>query len=179
METYVINFFTIGYEASDISDFIRTLKAAGVETLADVRDVTVSRKKGFSKNILRERLAENGIAYTHFRSLGDPKPGREAARRGEFELFRKIYGEHVNKPESQEAIKQLAEIAKQKLTCLMCYERDPKECHRTIVANHLADYGLISFELFVDKRDKYEQHPEKLPSHSSCKSASSPQLGIL
>lgn len=175
----MINFFTIGYEASDISDFIRTLKAAGVETLADVRDVTVSRKKGFSKNLLRERLAENGIGYTHFRSLGDPKPGREAARRGDFELFRKIYGEHVNKQESREAIKQLAEIAKQKLTCLMCYERDPKECHRTIVANHLADYGLISFELFVDKRDKYEQHPEKLPSHSSCKSASASQFGIL
>jgi uncharacterized protein (DUF488 family) len=157
--------YTIGYEGSNIFDFISTLKSAGVHTLADVRQVTVSRKKGFSKNGLRELLAENQIAYVHFKELGDPKPGREAARRGDFTDFRRIYGEHISGAAAQSALEDLAKVASKNLTCMMCYERDPRECHRTIVANHLTEYGLCSFDLFVDKREKYEQHPEKLPSH--------------
>ena len=53
--------FTVGYEGTDIDRFVRTLKAVGVEKLADVRAVAVSRKAGFSKTKLASRLAEEGI----------------------------------------------------------------------------------------------------------------------
>lgn len=66
--------FTVGYEGTDIDRFVRTLKAAGVQQLADVRAVAVSRKPGFSKKKLAARLAEEGIEYLHFVALGDPKP---------------------------------------------------------------------------------------------------------
>jgi uncharacterized protein (DUF488 family) len=57
--------YTVGYEGTDIDKFVAALKTAGVEMFADVRAVALSRKKGFSKTILRARLDAEGIAYTH------------------------------------------------------------------------------------------------------------------
>ena len=51
--------YTIGYEGVDIDCFVATLRTVGVTLLADVRAVAVSRKKGFSKNGLRERLSRS------------------------------------------------------------------------------------------------------------------------
>ncbi len=157
--------YTIGYEGVDIDRFLATLNIAGVKTLADVRDVPLSRKKGFSKNVLRAHLAEAGIDYIHFRSLGDPKPGREAARRGDFDNFRKIFGAHIEGHEAQAALRDLARTARRSLTCMMCFERSPIHCHRSIVAEHLLTFSYTKFDLFVDRLDYYEQNPEKLPSN--------------
>lgn len=55
--------YTIGYEGTDIERFVKTLTAVGVEAVADVRAVPLSRKKGFSKNSLREHLESAGIKY--------------------------------------------------------------------------------------------------------------------
>ena len=78
--------FTIGYEGADVDRFLTTLKDAGVATLADVRAVALSRKRGFSKSALRDALAHQGIGYEHFIKLGTPKEGRQAARAGAQEL---------------------------------------------------------------------------------------------
>ena len=52
---------TIGYEASTQADVIGRLKAAGVETVVDVRAIAASRRAGFSKTILAASLAEAGL----------------------------------------------------------------------------------------------------------------------
>src|SRR5215217_2407043 len=87
--------FTIGYEGADVDRFLTTLKDSGVATLADVRAVALSRKRGYSKNALRTALEANGIDYRHFIQLGTPKSGREAARAGNGELMRRIYCHEV------------------------------------------------------------------------------------
>lgn len=66
--------YTIGYEGTDIERFVQTLKAVGIEVLADVRAVALSRKKGFSKTALRNNLAEAGIEYIHLNALGTRSP---------------------------------------------------------------------------------------------------------
>jgi hypothetical protein len=71
--------YTIGYESTDIDRFVTTLKTAGIERVADVRTVALSRKRGFSKKALAARLEAEEIQYLHFIELGDPRPGREAA----------------------------------------------------------------------------------------------------
>jgi len=48
--------YTIGYEQTEIGSFIGTLKEVGIELLADVRAVALSRKKGFSKTALCHHL---------------------------------------------------------------------------------------------------------------------------
>lgn len=130
---------TIGYEGTVIDEFVETLKRAGVTVLADVRAVALSRKPGFSKTRLRERLESEGIRYVHYIDLGDPKPGREAAREGRMNAFRSIYGEHLSTDAAQNALDALVKIAHNDVVCLLCFERDPSTCHRSIVADALRE----------------------------------------
>src|SRR5690348_1866734 len=105
--------FTVGYEGTDIERFVQTLKVAGIQQLADVRAVAVSRKSGFSKKKLAARLSHEGVQYFHFVSLGDPKSGREAARAGEFDLFRSIYGAHIQTNEARVALRELIDTVQE------------------------------------------------------------------
>ena len=65
--------FTIGYEGADLKEFLTVLKNAGTDVLLDVRELPMSRRKGFSKNALKAALAEVGIDYRHEKRLGSPK----------------------------------------------------------------------------------------------------------
>jgi len=142
--------FTIGYEGADSDRFRMTLKDAGIRLLADVRAVALSRKRGFSKNVLREGLETEGIGYRHFRELGTPKPGREAARAGDAALMRRIFCDEVLATEAaRDALDSLAELAREQPICLLCFERDPAGCHRRIVAERLSERGLTVTDLFV------------------------------
>jgi uncharacterized protein (DUF488 family) len=120
--------FTIGYEGAVIEDFIASLIAVGVEVLIDVRDIPLSRKRGFSKRALAGNIEGVGIEYRHLVELGDPKPGRDAAKRGDFSEFARIYKKHLTRREAQEALKETLGVALSAKACLLCYERDPLEC---------------------------------------------------
>lgn len=137
--------FTIGYEGADIDHFLATLTDAGVMHVLDIRDVPASRKRGFSKSALSSALAGHAIEYTHLKPLGDPKPGREAMRRDDYDAFLDIYSAHVEQPAAQAALKEAANIAMAKPSVLLCYERDPKQCHRTLVAGLMKE--LASFTI--------------------------------
>ena len=129
---------TIGYEGADIGAFLDALTDAGVETLIDVREVALSRKKGFSKTQLGIALAARGIRYVHLRGLGDPKPGREAARAGNYPLFRRLFTAHLRTATAQADLAAAAMLVQTQRSCLMCFEADHEQCHRTIVADALA-----------------------------------------
>lgn len=157
-------FFTVGYEGTDIDRFVETLKLARIRQLIDVRAVAISRKKGFSKKKLAERLAAEGIDYLHLIELGDPKPGREAARKGHYDDFRRIYTEHLEGPTAQIALGTLIHHVSKAPTSLLCFERDPKVCHRMIVAESVKRaLGFVVFHLYADEPKKYERHAAELP----------------
>ncbi|OYX65761.1 MAG: hypothetical protein B7Y88_07580 [Sphingomonadales bacterium 32-64-17] len=128
---------TIGYEKANLSDFIATLQLGNIDILVDIRDRAQSRRPGFSKSRLSSALEEAGIAYLHFRELGDPKEGREAARQGDFAKFRRIFSNVLSSERAQQALAKLEELASQSEICLMCYERDQATCHRKIVSDCL------------------------------------------
>ena len=165
--------YTIGYEGTDIERFVQTLRIVGVEQLVDVRAVALSRKKGFSKNGLRDRLEAEGIRYVHLVALGDPKDGREAARAGRYDQFRKIYNKHLSGAAAQAELKNLASLVVTKPTCLMCFERDPAECHRSIVAADLPSTETL--HLFADEPDRYVRNASKLPGRRSYQGAPAAQ----
>lgn len=125
--------FTIGYEGATQADFVACLLQAGVTLLADVRAVPLSRRPGFSKNVLAAALREGGIGYVGFKALGTPPDGREAARKGRHADLARIYGAQLDLPEAQLAAQQLAEMAQDQPTALLCFERDPACCHRTLL----------------------------------------------
>lgn len=156
--------FTIGYEGTDIERFVRTLQAVGIDTVADVRAVPLSRKKGFSKNVLRDRLEEVGIGYMPVQELGDPKPGRDAAKSGDYKTFRTIYSSYIDQPEQVDVVRRLAAAAKGKNVCLLCFERDPATCHRFIVGERMESHGFQMFHLYADDPQRYLRNRDKLPS---------------
>jgi uncharacterized protein (DUF488 family) len=159
--------YTIGYEATDIDRFIETLKVVGIKILADVRAVALSRKKGFSKTALKQRLEREGIEYRHFIALGDPKPGRQAARDGRHADFHRIYAKHLAAEDAQAALSSLKAVAWNSPSCLLCFERDPTLCHRKIIAEELKSFGAEVFDLFGDNPSRYVHHAAKLPRHRS------------
>jgi uncharacterized protein (DUF488 family) len=130
---------TIGYEGVTIQEFVIALQRASVGIIIDVRDVPLSRKKGFSKNQLADTLRVHGIQYVHLKGLGDPKEGREAARAGNYPLFTKIFAKHLRSNVAIEALDHAATLVRGQHACLMCFEADYERCHRTIVASHLAE----------------------------------------
>lgn len=133
-----MDLFTIGYEGVHIDAFVQTLKRADVATLVDVRAVAVSRRPGFSKTALGLRMASEGLGYIHLRDLGDPKPGREAARAGRHREFERIYDAHLATPEATLALDEAARLAIRSPIALMCFEADARFCHRTVIARRLA-----------------------------------------
>lgn len=138
--------YTIGYEGADIDTFLKTLCEQGIETLVDVRELPLSRKKGFSKNRLREALQLVGIGYIHMKSLGDPKEGRLAARAGDYEQFERIFTSHLRTPDAQRSLHELAEIVKSTTACLLCFERCHTGCHRSIVVDELTKTTRVQVE---------------------------------
>ena len=137
---------TIGYEGANLPDFIETLKTSGVKLLIDIRELPLSRKKGFSKNALREAVESAGIGYRHYRQLGDPKPGRDAAKSGDIETFRHIFGEHMQQPETRDTIESLVPVVSEGGVCLLCFERCHRECHRAIVASELSKMAEVRLD---------------------------------
>jgi len=128
-----LRIFTIGYEGASQADFIAALQTAGVKRVIDVRAVPNSRRPGFSKTPLRNALAEAGIDYVHLRALGTPADGRAAARAGRHADLIRIYAGQLELPEAMAQGAQMVELALERPSALLCYERDPAGCHRTLL----------------------------------------------
>ena len=136
--------WTIGYEQARLDDVIAALTGAGVELLADVRALPLSRRPGFSKTALAGAMAEAGIAYRHMKPLGTPAEGRAAARRGDHAALADIYAGQLELPEALAAMAELRALASDKRTALLCYERDAAECHRRLLIEAaLAEFAVV------------------------------------
>ncbi len=96
---------------------------------------------------MARQLAAAGIAYQDFAALGTPQAGRDAAKHHDRTAFAAIYEAHLQTPAAQAALADLAKAAQAQVTCLLCFERDPAVCHRTIIAQRLEHYNLRTVDL--------------------------------
>ena len=130
--------FTIGYEGATVPEFIGALQEAGVERVIDVRALPLSRRPGFSKSPLKAALEQAGIEYVHLKALGTPSDGRAAARAGRHADLERIYAGQLELPEAIAQSAQMLDLAAEKPSALMCMEREPAQCHRTLLLNAVA-----------------------------------------
>lgn len=130
--------FTIGYEGATVPEFIDALRRAGVERVMDVRALPLSRRPGFSKSSLRGSLEDAGIEYLHLKALGTPSEGRKAARAGRHADLERIYAGQLELPDAIAQSAQMLALAREKASALMCMEREPTHCHRTLLLNAVA-----------------------------------------
>ena len=135
--------FTIGYEGATVPEFIATLKEARVERVIDVRALPLSRRPGFSKSPLRGALEEAGIEYVHLKALGTPAEGRTAARAGRHADLRRIYAGQLELPEAIAQSAEMLALAEEKPSALLCMEREPAHCHRSLLLEAVAPRAEI------------------------------------
>ena len=130
---------TIGHSNHVPEVFLNLLRMHGIQAVADVRSSPFSRfNPQFNKDVLERFLHRDGIHYAFFgRELGarsqDPacyENGRvQYARLAQTELFKA-------------GLERVMESAVRYRLALMCAEKDPLECHRTLlVARALAERG--------------------------------------
>lgn len=131
--------FTIGYEGTTVGEFVAALQDAGVERVIDVRALPLSRRPGFSKTPLKGALEEAGIEYMHLKALGTPSEGRTAARAGRHADMARIYAGQLELPEAMVQSAQMLELAAEKPSALLCMEREPEHCHRSLLLKAVAE----------------------------------------
>lgn len=129
--------YTIGYEGLSSDSFIDILSKNEIEQVLDVREIPISRKPGFSKGILSKNLENAGISYVHMKELGSPKKIRDDLHETKdyekfFSAYRFYIGTHFM------YIQNAWELVTQKKTCLLCFEKKPTECHRSVIASCLS-----------------------------------------
>ncbi len=122
--------FTIGHSTHELAPFVDLLSKHRIGALADVRSMPYSRRQPqFNREALMKALRARGIAYVYLgKELGarsnDPafyKNGRVQFRRlADSSLFRS-------------GIKRILDGSQRMSIALMCAEKDPLDCHRTIL----------------------------------------------
>lgn len=125
--------FTVGYEGINIDSFIEHLRNNDIDCLIDVREIPLSRKKGFSKTALRTRLEQEDISYVHFKELGSPKPVRNKLKEdGDYKCFFEAMKKYL--ADKKDIIEKTYQYVVDKTCCLMCFEHLASQCHRNVVA---------------------------------------------
>ena len=131
--------FTIGYEGRGIGDFVAHLKHFNISCLIDVREVPISRKPGFSKKILCQKLENENISYIHIKALGSPSSIRKKLKTDlDYNYFFKAYDDHLSC--NMDAIKEVHKFILDENICIMCFEHLPNKCHRSLIANKVKEY---------------------------------------
>jgi uncharacterized protein (DUF488 family) len=132
---------TIGHSSHPIERFVDLLKAGGVALLVDVRSMPYSRRfPQFGKERLARSLAAAGIGYIHEGAAlgGKPEGG------GNYDAL-------AERPAFKDALGRLIERAENTTLCLMCAEKEPLDCHRTVlVSRRLAERGVAVDHLLAD-----------------------------
>jgi len=116
--------WTVGHSNRSKENFLELLKEHKIQVIADIRRFPTSKIEHFKKEKLEKWLPENSIEYVWLgRELGGYRKGG--------------YKRHMRTKLFRKGIEKLLETAKEKRTCIMCMEANPKYCHRRFVSAHL------------------------------------------
>jgi uncharacterized protein (DUF488 family) len=148
----MVEFVTIGVYGYDADRFFKALVGAHVDTLCDIR-----RRRGVrgteyafaNSTRLQEQLAAVGIRYLHRIDLApsDALRGQQAqadqqahvARRQRMELSPQfVAGYEATVLAGFDAEAFVRDLGPQaQVVALLCVEREPQACHRSLLANYL------------------------------------------
>jgi len=150
--------YTIGHSSHTVAEFVDLLQRHAITAVGDVRSQPYSRMNPhFNREEIERSLRARGIAYVYLgRELGarseDPACYREGRVRYDLLAKTEIF---------QRGLERVREGMERYRLALMCAEKEPLECHRTIlVSRHLAAQGLEVRHILAD--GAVESHGETL-----------------
>jgi uncharacterized protein (DUF488 family) len=153
---------TIGVYGFTAQTFLERLREAGVGVLVDVRQrrgVRGSEYAWANSTRLQATLAEADIEYRHHKELAPTSELRQlqyreddrqgVGKRSRTQLAREYRERYIAEILDRADLDALvAELPTDRATALMCVERDPEACHRSLIAERLAgQYGLDELHL--------------------------------
>jgi uncharacterized protein (DUF488 family) len=143
MQKFENTIFTIGYSVFEINEFIEILKKFEINVIADVRSKPFSRyKPEYNRNSLVDSLKRENIKYVF---LGE-ECGARISNPECYINGKANYSLIANTDSFKNCINILKEEMKKHIICLMCAEKDPVNCHRTIlICRNLKD-NLINIK---------------------------------
>ena len=145
---------TIGHSTHTIEAFVDLLRRHGVTAVVDVRSAPFSRfNPQFNKEVLQETLKSQGITYVFL--------GRELGARSDdpgcYENGRVRYARLAQASLFKAGLERVVEGARKYRIAMMCAEKEPLECHRTLlVARALAERDVKVEHILAD--GSLEQH---------------------
>jgi uncharacterized protein (DUF488 family) len=131
--------YTIGHSTHSLAQFVSLLHQHGITAIADVRSQPYSRMNPhFNREELRTALRKDGIAYVFL--------GKELGARSKdpscYQQGRVQYGCLAQTELFQQGLQRVREGAQKYRIALMCAEKEPIDCHRTIlVGRHIVALG--------------------------------------
>jgi uncharacterized protein (DUF488 family) len=147
--------FTIGHSTHPIDEFVGLVSRAGVTAIADVRSAPYSRfNPQFNSDTLQTALKRHGIAYVFL--------GRELGARSDdptcYESGRVQYSRLARTELFRSGLQRLMKGAESHVVAIMCAEKEPLDCHRTLlVSRAVVAEGVSVTHLLADGRS--EDHP--------------------
>lgn len=162
--------FTVGHSTHTLQHFFSLLKLHSITALCDVRSKPYSRNNPqFNREDLKTALSNQGIAYVFL--------GRELGARSEdptcYDDGKVQYDRLARTDLFREGLDRIQEGAKKYRIALMCAEKEPLDCHRTIlVARHLQALGfevqhILAHGELESHKDALDRlvHTFNLPAH--------------
>ena len=155
---------TVGHSDRSLERFTAILTAHGITFVADVRRWPVSRRHPhFDRDALRAALADAGIEYVfEGKALGgrrEPSPDSDTLH-GALPPDYRGYAAHMATPAFRAACDRLVALAERERVALLCAERDPVHCHRSLIADHLVLQGREVIHLLDEARTQaHRPHP--------------------
>lgn len=150
--------YTIGHSNHPIEHFVSLLQQHGIQALADVRSNPYSR---FNPQFNREKLqaslaAAGGIRYVF---LGEELGARSKDPACYDAEGRVSYAKLAQTPLFRQGIDRLQTGIQQLRIAIMCAERNPLECHRTIlVSRELEKVGIPVTHILHDSTLESNRH---------------------
>ena len=130
---------TVGYQGLQPKQFFDALLSNKVQTIVDLREYPISRKPGFSKSALESAAKKYNLSYVHLQALGSPRRIRHDYRDDEnWDRFSRRFLAYLDTQEK--TMRQLAKLVQNEQCCLLCFESDPNHCHRSFVAQQVANF---------------------------------------
>ena len=136
--------YTIGHSNRTIGEFIQALQSVHIATVVDVRAYPQSqRHPQFSQQALRQSLEAADIIY-HWagKQLGGKRNAKSKSKHIaiEDEAIR-AYADHMESDGFQKAVVQLINLAVSANTAILCAEKLPEHCHRSLISDYLLLQG--------------------------------------
>ena len=128
--------FTIGHSNHSLETFSNLLTRHGVGVLADVRSTPYSRfNPQFNREPLKHALKSSEIEYVYFGGELGGRPNDAAC----YEGGRVRYDRVAKTRYFRRGVEQVMKVAEEHRVALMCAEKEPLDCHRTLLVAQALD----------------------------------------